>query len=446
MSLLPPRFLPLRAIVIDGDEPHRNRTIALCRQLGLQAEGAATAQAGLQLLAAPHAQAESAHAVPRLAEPSGTEPHNVRANSVDLHAGMDLADLVLVDLNLPDMDCADLLQALAKQHSCFSLAFCSDAPPRFQDAARTLAASVGLPVLALLPKPLQLNDLWQVVDRIRPEGPSMAAGSKPAADDPLVLHAEEVRRGLLHGQFELHYQPKIALADHTLRGAEALLRWRHPRHGVLSPAHFLPQAEAAGLTGLLNATVLRLALDDWRRWQRAGLTLPLSINLSPRSLTDPDLADWLIGAVAAAGVPPASIIFEITEQSEIANLSAALRVLLKLRQHGFGLSLDDYGAGHASMLQLSRIPFTELKLDRGLIDGAWRRPHLLPLLRNTIAAAHEMGVATVAEGIESAPDWRLLRELGCELAQGYLIAKPMPAAALQHWQHARRPALARQDG
>ena len=173
-----------------------------------------------------------------------------------------------------------------------------------------------------------------------------------------------------------------------------------------------------------------MALRDWHGWNRAGLALPMSVNLSPLSLTDPHLASQLIAAVSAACVPPSYLTFEIVEHEEIADLATALRILIKLRLHGFGLSLDDYGAGHASMLQLSRYPFNELKLDRRLVHRASERPHMRPLLRNTIAAARAINVLTVAEGIETEADRGLMLDLGCDLAQGYLIGKPKPLDVL----------------
>ncbi|TFW15859.1 EAL domain-containing protein, partial [Duganella callida] len=276
-----------------------------------------------------------------------------------------------------------------------------------------------------------------------------AASGRPACGGGLMASprpaAGEIVAALQARQFELYYQPKTALKDGALHGVEGLIRWRHPRHGLLSPACFLPQAEAASLVDLLTMEALRLALGDWRRWQAGGLSLPLSLNLSPRSLADPHLAEQLMAAVIAAGVPPRAVTFEIIEHEEIADLATALRILIKLRMHGFGLALDDYGAGHASMLQLSRFPFTELKLDRRLVHGACRRPHMRTLLAHAAATARELGVTSVAEGIEMEQDRILLRDIGCDLAQGYLIARPMPAAALPLW-HGKSAAAGKVTG
>jgi EAL domain-containing protein (putative c-di-GMP-specific phosphodiesterase class I) len=399
----------LRAVVIDADAGDREHTLALCRQLGIIVNGwADSAAAGLELI-------ESLPAAP---------------------------DLAIIDLHLPDMDGADLILTLSMLERDVAIAICSKACARLQDAALSLAAELGLPTLSAMPKPLQAQALQAAAQACIPAA-VRASTPKPAAPsfaDMPPPDAERLLTALKARQFELHYQPKVALRDGGLKGVEALVRWRHPVHGLLPPGRFLPQTEAAGLVDMLTMEIVHLALADWRGWNATGLALPLAINLSPLSLGDPHLAGQLIAAAAIAGVPSHHITFEITEQAEIADLATALRILIKLRLHGFGLSLDDYGAGHASMLQLSRFPFTELKLDRRLVHRASERAHMRPLLRSTIAAAREMHVTTVAEGIELEPDRQLMLELGCDLAQGYLVARPMPAAALPSWSAANAAA------
>jgi EAL domain-containing protein (putative c-di-GMP-specific phosphodiesterase class I) len=392
-----PAAQALRAVVVDGSRVELEATIAQCRQSGIIVNAWAGCGAGaLELV-------ESLPSPP---------------------------DLVIMELDLPDMDGADLLQALSMLEPGLPIIITSHHSPRLQDAALTLATTLGLHPLAALPKPLHMPALQVAIERYTASDvtPPQRYHSTPSPDASEIIDALKAR------QFELYYQPKTCPLDGSLRGAEALIRWRHPQHGLLSPASFLPQTEAANLVDVLTMEVLRIALHDWRQWHEDGLSLPLSINLSPLSLADPHLAEQLIKAVNDANVPPRAITFEIIEHEEIADLATALRILIKLRMHGFGLALDDYGAGHASMLQLSRFPFTELKLDRRLIHGAHKRPHMQPLLRHAIASAREIGVTTVAEGIEMEQDRQLLRELGCDQAQGYLIARPMPAAALPLWR------------
>ena len=382
----------LRVVVIDGDRRACEATIALCRQCGVRVNGwAHDGTTGLELV-------ESLPAAP---------------------------DLVILDLHLPDMDGAALLLALSMLAPATRVVICSAVCERIQDAALTLATTLGLRALGAVPKPAQAPALLAALRACTHDGPAMPP--PPRRDAPhtrtaLAVDAAQVHDAIRSGQFELHYQPKVALqgAGTPLQGAEALLRWRLPGQGLLAPCAFLPQVEAAGMMDQVTMEVVRLAL-------------PLSINLSPLSLTDPHLASELIAAVARACIPPTYLTFEIIEYAEVTDLATALRMLIKLRLHGFGLSLDDYGAGHASMLRLARFPFSELKLDRQLVHGAWQRPHVKPLLRHAIATARELGVTSVAEGIETVEDMTLLRELGCDQAQGYLVARPMPAEAMPGW-------------
>lgn len=397
----------LRAVVVDGSGTDLEAAITQCRLAGITVNGWSDCAAGaLELI-------ESLPYPP---------------------------DLVIMELDLPDLDGAGLLQALSMLEPGLPVIITSRHSARLHDAALTLADTLGLVALAALPKPLQADALREAATGCQPVAVRAAAALASAAQKRQHCSAAEpqpaageILSGLQDRQFELYYQPKTCLVDGSLRGAEALIRWRHPQHGLLSPACFLPQTEAANLVDVLTMEVLRLALRDWRQWHADGLTLPLSVNLSPLSLADPHLSEQLIKAVNQANVPPRAITFEIIEHQEIADLATALRILIKLRMHGFGLALDDYGAGHASMLQLSRFPFTELKLDHRLIHGAYKRPHMHTLLRHALASAHELGVTTVAEGIEMEQDRQLLRELGCNQGQGYLIARPMPATALPLW-------------
>jgi EAL domain-containing protein (putative c-di-GMP-specific phosphodiesterase class I) len=383
----------LHVLVLDDDPVARARTIAACRQLGMQVEHVVdTAAAALDLL----------EALPRM------------------------PDLAMVEPHLADMDAADFIQSLAMVAPDVRLVVCSRLDPRLADAACSLARALGLHVIGALVRPLQAEDLARVL--AAPDGPRAAASQHAAL--PLAADAAELLRALRRHEFELHYQPKFALGDMRPCGAEALLRWRHPDHGLLLPGRFLPQVRAARLLDPLTLEVLVLALEDWRGWNARGAALPLSLNLSPGLLTDPHLAARLIDIVEDAGVPAGALTFEITEDVELVDAAAALRVLIKLRLSGFGLSLDDYGTGFSSMERLACIPFTEIKIDRTLVHGAWARPHLQTLLRSAIGMAGALGIDAVAEGVEEAADLDVLRRLGCHQAQGFHLARPMPAADL----------------
>jgi len=397
-----------RDVVIVGHGRSEGLVHALCQQLDLSIIGSASSGgAGLELI-------ETFHEAPAL---------------------------IVVCAGLPDMDIADWLLALSMSGRAAAVVVLDLACVRVRDTVMLLASSLGLPVCVAAGAPSleALQAALAEVERLRARA---ATAGVPARRGPHLLapqpDAVEIRCGLLRGEFELYYQPKISLTDHSLRGVEALLRWNHPRHGLLSPASFLQRAEEGGLVDLLTMKVLQLALADCQAWAAQGPRLPVSVNLSPLALTNAHLAAQIIDTVGKSGVPPGQITFEITEYSEIDDLATALHTLLKLRLQGHRLSLDDYGAGHASVLQLSRIPFSEMKIDQRLVHGAWKRPHLDPLLRQAIGSARALGIVSVAEGIECWDDWLFMRSLGCDLAQGYLIARPMPASQLPGWRLDRR--------
>jgi len=388
--------------VFTFDQQHAEGQLhSLCQEQGMTVVGSASGgQAGLQMIASLPAT-----------------PH-----------------LILVHAAFPDMDVADFLLALSQQDWSANVLFYGIECLRIKDTVQTLAASLGLPACDGVVGRLSGNVLVNALKEIG------AANARALATPPVsivrasALDATAIRCGLLRGEFELYYQPKIRLSDGSPCGAEALLRWNHPQLGLLSPASFLRNAEEAGLAELLTTSVLNLALSDLQIWTAMGRSLKSSINLSPLALENPHLGDQIVDIVRRTGIRPNAIAFEITEYSEIGDLSAALRNVLKLRINGHALSLDDFGAGHASILQLSRIPFTELKADQKLVHGAWMRPHVGPLLRLAVAAARELEMASVAEGIESKEDLEFVRSLGFGMGQGYFIARPMQAHLLPTWQ------------
>jgi EAL domain-containing protein (putative c-di-GMP-specific phosphodiesterase class I) len=358
--------------------------------------------------------------------------------ALDLLATLSAApDIVLIDAGAADMDIADLLRALARTGRAPRVLAWGVAGARIRDTAMLLAGALGLCAVVVAEPPCTAEALCAAIDTLERPPACFAPARAPAAVP--AIGADEIAAGLNAGEFRLHYQPKLALADGRLRGAEALVRWQHPRHGLLAPHAFIGRAEDAGLAEPLTLAVLRAALADIPLLQAGGHHLPVSVNLSPRALADARMAGHIADTMRRAGVPPALVAFEITEYTEIADLATALHILLKLRLQGHHLSLDDYGAGHGSILQLSRIPFSELKIDMRLVQGAWQRPHIDPLLRQAVAAARALGIATVAEGIETDADWACMRDAGVDQGQGYLIARPMPARALAAWRPGRAP-------
>jgi EAL domain-containing protein (putative c-di-GMP-specific phosphodiesterase class I) len=214
---------------------------------------------------------------------------------------------------------------------------------------------------------------------------------------------------------------------------EALARWRHHAQCRVPPDRFIPLAETSDLIHPLTIAVMNQAMLQTAAWKARGLHLSLALNLSPYLLDRSDIAHEIASLQQAHGVAADQIVLEVTESSVVVRPTVALGVLTRLRLRGFGLSIDDYGTGFASMQRLARIPFTELKIDRTFVHGAHVRKDLQVILGSALAMANELGLTTVAEGVETMQDWRLLQELGCALGQGWLIAKAMPGAEIAAW-------------
>jgi EAL domain-containing protein (putative c-di-GMP-specific phosphodiesterase class I) len=238
---------------------------------------------------------------------------------------------------------------------------------------------------------------------------------------------EDLRDAIEREQIVLYYQPKFDLSSGTVTGVEALARWRHPQHGILEPARFLKLVEDGGLMGPFTMAVLDQALIQQSRWAESGYDLGVAVNLSAVNLRDEDLPGKVAALIAKRGVSPARITLEITEDCFIANLEQGLRVLNQLRALGVEISIDDYGTGFSSLTYLRRLPVSELKLDRTFLTGVPHDSRAVSVIRSTVDLAHALGLRIVVEGVEDIDALALIAELGCDVAQGYLLGRPVPA-------------------
>ncbi|WP_369252236.1 putative bifunctional diguanylate cyclase/phosphodiesterase [Geodermatophilus amargosae] len=243
---------------------------------------------------------------------------------------------------------------------------------------------------------------------------------------------EELRVALATDQLEVHLQPQVSLRDGRPVGAEALIRWRHPERGVLAPAEFLPAIEQAGLQRPLADAVLQLALTAVARWW-PDWQVPVSVNLAAVNVTDLDLPLKVSAALQGHGLPAAALAVELVEDTLMTDPDRGRTVLESLRQLGVRTSIDDYGTGYSSLSYLSQLPADELKLDRAFTHELSTRPRTTVIVRHTVALAHDLGLRLVAEGVEDAATAHLLAALGCDVVQGYFIARPMPVDAFIEW-------------
>jgi EAL domain-containing protein (putative c-di-GMP-specific phosphodiesterase class I) len=243
---------------------------------------------------------------------------------------------------------------------------------------------------------------------------------------------EEMRAALDMHHLVLHYQPQLDLRTGQILAVEALVRWNHPRLGLLQPDKFLPLAEEAGLMREVTKWVLEEAARQCAVWRAGGRPLVVAVNVSPTNLLEPGFVEMVKNQLAINGLPAEALVLEITETCAISEFETARRVIEELQSLGLSVSIDDFGAGVTSLAYLSSLAVRELKLDRTFIQGleAADNERDLDLVRSTIELGHAMGLRIVAEGIEDTATLELLSDLGCDSAQGYCISRPKPASEL----------------
>lgn len=336
-------------------------------------------------------------------------------------------DLILLDLIMPDMDGVELVRALAERRYQGSLILLSGEDEQTLESVVTLTRAHDIRMLGHVRKPVSRTALARLIANWVPPG------SQEPRESLKAYSAVELREAIANGEFVNYYQPKVGMATGRPLGVECLVRWQHPSDGLVAPDRFIALVEDNGLVEGLTRAVLTKAIADAMRWQDAGLALKVAVNVSMKSLVALDFPDSLARMVASAGLSPGNVIIEVTESSYMANPAAVLDVLTRLRMKRFRLSIDDFGTGYSSLQSLTIVPFDELKIDRCFVHGAARNARRRAVVETSLRLAKKLRLTTVAEGVEDLDDWNFLRQRGCDLAQGYYVAKPMPAFAVPSW-------------
>ncbi|MFI7156614.1 MULTISPECIES: putative bifunctional diguanylate cyclase/phosphodiesterase [Micromonospora] len=256
------------------------------------------------------------------------------------------------------------------------------------------------------------------------------APARDTADLSRLTLGGELPRAVADHEFTVNFQPIVDLAGGEVIGAEALARWHHPTHGLIDPLRFLEAVERSGLLPAFAEAILDQALIAAGSWRDAGFDLPVSVNVSPRSLLDARFPGAVLARLRAHDLPPDRLVLELTETLTLSQLDVVDRVLSRLRDSGVRLALDDFGTGYSSLSLLSRIPVHELKIDRSFVTAMETAPEAAAVIRSTLDLGRSLNLTVVAEGVESEPQRRALWELGCAAGQGHLFARPLPAAAL----------------
>lgn len=345
-----------------------------------------------------------------------------------LETGGESVELIFCDLQMPEMDGVEFVRQLARINFTGGLVLVSGEDKRILETAAKLSKARRLNILGALHKPVSPEQLKLLLNKY--PSPSRSAMS---SSDRKRYPPEELRRAIQGGMMVNHYQPKVHVASGMVAGVETLVRWRHPEDGLVFPDQFIDTAEEYGFIDDLTREVLINALRQARIWQDVGLNMHIAVNISMDNLVSLGFPDLVVQEIEKAGLRPENLVLEVTESRLMKNHLAALDILTRLRLKRISLSIDDFGTGHSSLAQLRDIPFDELKIDRGFVHGAWRDTALRAIFEASLGMGHQLGMKTVAEGVEIQEDWDFLREAKCDMAQGYFIAKPMPASVFNDW-------------
>jgi EAL domain-containing protein (putative c-di-GMP-specific phosphodiesterase class I)/AmiR/NasT family two-component response regulator len=348
-------------------------------------------------------------------------------------------DVVVSDLDMPGMDGMEFIRHLGELGNPASLIVLSGLERPLLATVETMARAYRVNLLAAIEKPPTPNKLWDVLSSHAPLHTSRREES-PKALTPFRL--DQIAHGLRQREFTAFFQPKVDLRTRRVKGAEALARWRHPDMGLLPPQAFMGPLEQGGLLDKLTDVILEAAAFNCRLWHNGGLDMSVSVNLSLASLADPSLADRMLNIVQASGIEPRHVIFEVTESAAASDVGRTLESLSRLRMKGFGLAIGDSGTGSATMQRLSRVPFTELKIDQAFVKNASVHASSRAMLESSLEVARKLRLVAVAEGVENRVDWDLARDLDCPLAQGFLIAPPMEAGEFLDWVNVRKQVYA----
>lgn len=333
---------------------------------------------------------------------------------------------VTLDLSMPEVDGIEVLRRLAEHGYAGSVIISSGLDRRVLEAAHRSAVEHGLHLAGVLPKPFRPADLRELLAL----QPTASTPRRPANVTP---DAAGLRRALAAGHVEVAFQPKVRCRDGAVVGYEALARWHDPVLGTVPPDVFVRLAEREGLIAHLTERVFDLALR-WLAEHDGGGATHVSLNLSARSLGDLELLGTLDALCAAHGVPPARVVLELTETASSDDEVMALDVLTRLRIKGCALSIDDFGTGHSTLVQLARQPFSELKIDRQFVGTLATSRESRTIVRAMVGLAHGLGLTVTAEGVEDAEAFAFLAEVGCDHAQGYHIGRPLAPAQVAAWR------------
>ncbi len=337
-------------------------------------------------------------------------------------------DVIMLDLFMPDIDGVEVLRFLSDKGCSAQIILISGHDSGVLHSAQKLAIEQKLHYAGSLSKPFRHHELCAMLELHPGE-----ENRDEVIVDEFVLTADDLRIAMNRDQITVHYQPKINLQTNRAVGVEALVRWQHPDYGLIGPDRFIPIAEAHNLIDELTWEVMRKVAQESGDWRSLGYELSVAINMSAATLKELSLPENMEQMVRELSLEPLHITFEVTETALMQELIKSLDILTRLRMKGFKLSIDDFGTGYSSLVQLYRAPFSELKIDRSFVQDMATDREAFSIVETVILLGHKLGMSVVAEGVETLDNLDKIRELGCDLAQGFYISRPKPVAELLKW-------------
>ena len=341
-------------------------------------------------------------------------------------------EIITIDLVMPDLDGVEIMRLLAERKSKAKIVISSGMGTRVLDAAQRLAQAHGLSIAGIISKPISKEALRSLIGRGSDRDELRSAEIEARRGSEIEITKADIQNALDRHEFVMAYQPKIACKSGAMAGLEALARWQHPDKGMVMPDRFIPVAEETGLIDDLTVQVFDQSLE-WFSSAFLDSNIHLSLNLSAKSLVDIQLADHLATLCQRFQIAPERIVLELTETSAMVDPILSLDLMTRIRMKGFQLSIDDFGTGYSSMVQLVRLPFSEIKVDKSFVMLSKQTKESLSVIKSIVDLGHSLGLRVTAEGVDDLSTLKYLNTLGCDLAQGYFIARPMWGDAVRGW-------------
>jgi len=339
-------------------------------------------------------------------------------------------DAIILDLHMPDIDGIEVIRNLAQRKCQSSIVLISGFDGSVLHSAEELALEHNLNLKGSLTKPFRVTDLHMLLLSLVEECAPNKAFTRKANKE---FSPGDIQKAIKNDEFEAYYQPQLSLSDQALIGVEVLCRWQHPELGIVAPVDFIPVAERHDLIDALTWKILSQAISQTKIWQDHGIDIQLSINMSSSMFNMLDLPEKMFELIQKHQLEPKKLVIEVTESTVMDEHINALDSLTRLRLKGFQISIDDFGTGYSSMLQLHRIPFSEIKVDQSFVLKMQTDPEAQAIAETVIMLGHKLGLTVVAEGIEDEETLSQLKSLNCEVGQGFHFAKPMSAAHFYTW-------------